>query len=86
MRTKIFKIGMPIMAFMMAIVFAFASEKPTTKDKFLPVPGYIFKDGVCQTSRSCDNTGGPACQEDGLTVHLVNNNGTFCSIPMTQWQ
>lgn len=84
MKSKFFKIGMPMMVFMMAIAFAFATEKTADKSEAL-VQGYIFKDGICQAARSCDNSGGPLCQEDGLTVHLVNEGDTFCSIPMTQW-
>jgi len=85
MKTKFLKKGLPIMVFMLAIVFAFATEKTTKQNESLAFQGYIEKDGRCQISRFCDNTGGPACKTlDGYTVHLISN-GTFCSVPMTQW-
>jgi hypothetical protein len=86
MKTKIFKSGLPFMVFMMAIAFAFASEKKTDINESLAVQGYVQKNGACQLSILCDDTGGPACQDaDGFIVHRVNN-GTFCSIPMSQWR
>lgn len=85
MKTNFLKIGMPIMVFMLAIVFAFATEKTTAKNESLAVQGYIEKDDTCQLSILCDNTGGPVCQTlDGFIVHRINN-GTFCSEQMTQW-
>lgn len=85
MKTKFLKIGMPIMVFMLAIVFAFASEKNTTESEILTTPGYIFQNGMCTLApRTCSDTPGPVCQVGGLIVHKVNN-GTFCSIPMTNW-
>lgn len=84
MKTKIFKIGMPLMVFMLAIVFAFATEKTTAKSESLAIQGYVFKDGTCQISRFCDNTGGPVCRDaDGLAVHLQQT--ATCSVQMTQW-
>lgn len=85
MKTSFLKIGMPIMVFMLAIVFAFATEKTTAKNESLTIPGYIEKDDTCELAeRTCSDTPGPVCEEGGLTVHRTNN-GTFCSVPMTNW-
>jgi hypothetical protein len=85
MKTTFLKIGMPIMVFMLAIVFAFATEKAPSNNESLLVQGYIEKDDTCQLSRECDNTGGPVCQTlEGDIVYRINN-GTFCSEPMTNW-
>lgn len=87
MKTKLLKLAMPLMAFMLAIVFAFATEKPAIESESLVISGYIFKDGVCQeATRDCNNMPGPLCEENGFTVHLQpNSNGTFCSVPLTHW-
>ena len=86
MKTKIFKSGLPLMVFLLAIAFAFASEKKTDTNESFAVQGYIQKNGVCQISRMCDNMDGPICKDaDGFTVHLINN-GTFCSVPLSQWK
>lgn len=85
MKTKVLKSGLPLMVFMLAIAFAFASEKKTDTNESFVVQGYIQKGGACQLSILCSDTGGPTCQDvDGFTVHRVNN-GTFCSVPMTNW-
>jgi|GEM_PF-1471373 hypothetical protein len=87
MKTRIFKIGMPFMVFMMAIAFAFASENDTKENETMALPGYIFRNGVCEPSINCDNNGGPLCKDDdGFTVYAPSIDGTFCTVPMTQWQ
>ena len=75
------------MVFMMAIVFAFASEKTTVENESAFIPGYIFKEGRCQpASRDCNNLPGPVCQEGGLNVYLMpNKTGTFCSTVLTHF-
>lgn len=68
MKTKFSKIGLPIMVFMMAIAFAFASVS-TTKVEDVPsttVPGYIFQNGKCEQVTTCSTTGGPLCTFGGI--------------------
>lgn len=48
MRTKILKFGMPLMAFLLAIVFAFATEKGVSVEDTALTTGYI------QNTLSCD--------------------------------
>ena len=83
MKTFFLKTSMPIMVFILAIVFAFASDKKED-NKEQTIPGFIFKDGQCiSAKRTCSNTAGPACLEDGLIVHRLES--TFCDEPMTNW-
>lgn len=78
MKTKILKIGMPLLAFMLAIAFAFATENTTAKNESL-VTGYIFSDGVCQsTPKDCNNEGAIPCTYSGNQVYRLNFT-TFCA-------
>ena len=71
MRTKILKFGMPLMAFLLAIVFAFATnEKPTTSNDL--VVGYI-------TSVQ------HGCQDNGNKLCTVGPNTVFKSDCTTAW-
>ncbi len=81
MKTKIFRIGMPIMVFMLAIVFAFASEKATTKNDSLLITGYIMQGTSCIVSnKDCNNIGAIPCTDDlGRVVHLLKLSDTVCS-------
>jgi hypothetical protein len=83
MKSNFLKIGMPIMAFMLAIVFAFASEKTKVKNESL-VTGYIFKDGMCQSvPQDCNNIQGDLCEyfdvSTGLNFQIYEIiDGTTC--------
>lgn len=87
MKTKFLKVGMPIMVFILAIAFAFATEKTTAESVSSSIPGYIFENGQCKpASRTCENTGGPVCKQGSLVVHqFTNASNTICSFPMTNW-
>lgn len=85
MKTKILKIGMPIMVFMLAIVFAFASEKTTAKNESL-VTGYIFKDGKCEIStKNCDENGSFHCTDGGRQVYMIKLSDTVCFEELFNW-
>lgn len=79
MRTKFLKIGMPIMVFMLAIVFAFASTSTIkAEDSALAlVPGYIMQNGICQQVTICENSGGAPCLFSG-TIVRTRINETQC--------
>ena len=79
MRTKFLKIGLPIMVFMMAIAFAFASNSSTkVEDETLAlVPGYILQNGFCQQVTICETDPGPACLYNGVLVRSRINE-TMC--------
>lgn len=82
MKTKLLKFGMPFMAFMLAIVFAFATENAPTKDSSL-VMGYIYLNGMCEsTTKNCDNIGTIPCTVGGQQV-FETKIGTFCKNPLT---
>lgn len=69
MRTKILKFGMPLMAFLLAIVFAFATnEKPTAKNDL--VVGYITS--MCTpVDHSCQDNGNELCTVGFDTVYKI---------------
>lgn len=77
MRTKILKIGMPIMVFLLAIVFAFAT--PTQEEKNnIQIPGYIQELNDCvQRSHNCTTNPGIVCTI-GLNTVYSNKAGTLC--------
>lgn len=82
MRTKLLKVALPFMAFMLAVAFAFATEQKTPKDGVL-VTGYIFQDGLCRSApKDCNNIGATPCTYLGSQVYR-DNNGTSCSVAMT---
>lgn len=83
MRTKILKFGMPLMAFLLAIVFAFATENNVPKDDAL-VQGYIFLNNDCITTQSvCNNQGLIPCKEPGGNQVYSLDLGKSCSNIMT---
>ncbi|MGC1631481.1 MAG: DUF6520 family protein [Gelidibacter sp.] len=63
MKTKIFKSLMPMMVFMLAIVFAFASTSSSeVKDLTqAPIPGYIYQNNKCVQVTTCSLDFGPLC-------------------------
>ncbi|MGB3345424.1 MAG: DUF6520 family protein [Aequorivita sp.] len=82
MRSKILKFGMPLMAFLLAIVFAFATESNVPKDDSL-VQGYIWSNGDCfPTQKDCNNTGDAVCKINGNVVYRFDL-GQTCSSFMT---
>lgn len=86
MKTKIFKIGMPIMVFMMAIVLAFASEKTTANDESLII-GYIYENNECKpATRECSNDGAFPCTQGVFQVYMTNLGGTACLGELTHWE
>ncbi len=87
MKTNFLKSSLPILVFLAAIVFAYASEKTEKIQENHLVPGFIFVDNVCiDATRQCENTGGPLCMQGSLIVHQAKSSDeTFCLIPMTDW-
>lgn len=80
MRTKILKFGMPLMAFLLAVVFAFATNEEADKDVL--VTGYIFSNNNCNVvSHDCNPFEGDLCTIGGKTVYRTKS-GTQCSNPM----
>lgn len=81
MKTKVLKLGLPLAVFMLAIVFAFASNSTTkTEDTSLAlVPGYIFQNGKCEQVTTCSDKEGPLCMV-GSTVARNKINETQCGL------
>lgn len=84
MKTKIFKTGLPIMAFLMAIAFAFATENKV-EDTAL-ITGYIQQANRCEAvSVDCGNNGGSDCLIGTSTpVYVLKLSETVCHTKMTR--
>lgn len=82
MKTKILKFGMPLMAFLLAIVFAFATEKSVTVDEDVLIAGYIGTPLSCTPApKNCATTGSNVCKYNGQSVHLNSDCG-----PVFLWE
>lgn len=80
MRTEIFKKGLPIGAFMLAIAFAFASEKKEVEPSALET-GEILVNGVCTPSpKDCNNESSIICTT--TSSQTVFKSGTNCMQPL----
>lgn len=84
MKTKILKIGMPLMAFLLAIAFAFATnEKPQTENVL--VTGYIYSSKGCiETPHDCTVEGNTTCKL-GTQEVFRTKSGTQCDNPLMRW-
>ena len=82
MRTKILKFGMPLMAFLLAIVFAFAAEKSTPVEGTALITGYISNPGGCQpVLTNCALDGTKICTYSEKSVHKNSDCG-----PVFLWE
>jgi hypothetical protein len=63
MKSKILKLGMPLMAIAFAILGAFASNAGETKD-LAPAIGYLDAPEPCSVAIECDTTVGPICTDE----------------------
>lgn len=83
MRTKILKFGMPMMAFLLAIVFAFAAEKSELVEQDTLITGYI--QGTCEpVSVNCSQVGSQICQYAGKNVNRIKS-GNNCHTFLYEW-
>jgi phage-related protein len=74
------KFLLPVMAFLLAITAAFATQAKTDVDDTL-VPGYIFVNGICEPARSCNLEDGPTCTYSSKPV-FAKTSPTMCPIPL----
>lgn len=85
MKTKFFKTGLPIMAFLMAIGLAFATDRNTSEDDQL-VSGFIHQNDRCvRIDVTCDPLGTNDCFIGGNQVFLDIENQTTCKTKMGSW-
>lgn len=80
MKTKLLKFGMPLMAFMLAIAFAFATEHRTSEEDHSLVTGYIYnhdQSDCFPVLTECSPSGSFVCTIDGETIFRIKN-GTSC--------
>lgn len=84
MKTKFFKTGLPIMAFLMAIGLAFATEKISTQTESLLI-GYIHENGKCiERTVNCNPFGNGLCKLGSVQVY--EGSLTSCPYQMRDWQ
>jgi len=67
MKTIKFKFLLPVVAFMIAIAAAFATQTDGQED-FALEQGYIYVDGVCQPHGKCSGIVDLPCTHNGLQV------------------
>ncbi|PKO99283.1 MAG: hypothetical protein CVU03_02450 [Bacteroidetes bacterium HGW-Bacteroidetes-2] len=84
MKTKVLKFGMPLMAFLLAIVFAFATSPEAVVEESASFTGYILQNGKCVEVRTCNNAGGPLCMYNGAPVRTKISD-TQCGSFLTHW-
>ena len=78
MKTKIFKTGLPIMAFLMAIGLAFATESKVGDEELLT--GYIWNNDRCVVDRTqCNNVPSTICKTSGMQTVYKGDTETVCS-------
>jgi len=87
MKTKFLKFGMPLMAFLLAIVFAFATHDNATYSESSFVTGYVYNhdnSDCIPAQKDCALTGTIACTYDSKPVFRIKN-GTQCQIQLFEW-
>ena len=85
MKTKLLKLGMPVMAFLLAVVFAFAfTPSPELETALSPVNGYIFQNGKCEIVKRCSTQPGPLCMHNGQVLRTQINQ-TQCGSQLFEW-
>lgn len=72
------------MAFLLAIVFAFASNSKTPSEDDALLSGYIFKNGKCENVTVCSDIPGPLCMSNGV-VARTKINETQCGSQLYHW-
>ncbi|NLN32841.1 MAG: hypothetical protein GX159_04515 [Flavobacteriaceae bacterium] len=74
MKTKFFKTGLPIMAFLMAIGLAFATTKNATVESAL-IAGWIHESGICKpVTVNCENTGSNLCTYSPESIQVFQDS------------
>ncbi len=84
MKTKIFKTGLPIMAFLMAIAFAFATEKKETSEP--EAIYYIMENGLCTSvDTECNRVSSIPCVYGAFSTQVFEKrlSNTACDVPLT---
>ncbi|RNL90324.1 hypothetical protein ED312_06540 [Sinomicrobium pectinilyticum] len=87
MKTKVLKFGLPLAVFMMAIVFAFATQNNTSLEEDAFITGFVYSPDLSDcipAPRDCAPTGSFECMHDGKQVYRFKN-GTACSIKLFEW-
>lgn len=74
MKTKVFKTGLPVMAFLMAIGLAFATTKNETVEP-ASTSGWIHESGICKpVTVDCENTGSKLCTYSSANLQVFRDS------------
>lgn len=84
MKTLLLKKGLPFIVFMLAIVFAFATEKDSSDMDESLITGYIYQDGFCVAApKNCDQVSLMPCIYNGNQVYAEKESNTSCRVKLT---
>lgn len=86
MKRKHFKIGLPLMAFLLAGAMAFTTAGGAQEEANL-VTGYIFQNNRCvSTTMNCNQVGSVLCTTSaGQQVYRDKLSETICNVQLTHW-
>jgi hypothetical protein len=76
MKRRFLKFVMPVFAFMLAVVFAFASSGNEVASEQALVPGYIYMDNECKLVTHCNEGTFEVCTFNGSPVYEYINKTT----------
>lgn len=90
MKTKILKSVLPLAVFMVAIVFAFATQNNTSFEEDAYLIGFVYNDAGTHcviANKDCAAVGTIPCkQSDGKLIYRFSNPaGTMCSVALYEW-
>ncbi|HCY80938.1 MAG: hypothetical protein CMP04_05925 [Xanthomarina sp.] len=72
------------MVFMLAIVFAFATENNTSVMEDAPITGFIYQNGFCVPApKDCDQISFMPCTYNGNQVYAEKFSDTYCRLKLT---
>jgi hypothetical protein len=82
MRKRILRTVLPLMAFMLAAAFAFATDQKSSNDDAMETL-YIFRNDQCEKiTWECNNQSSTPCEYEGYQVYRYGST-TACSVPLT---
>lgn len=90
MKTKILKFGLPLAVFMLAIMFAFATQDNTSLEEEVYLSGFVYNAAgtrCVSANKDCTPELGIPCQQaDGKSIYRFSNPaGTMCSVALYEW-
>lgn len=89
MKTKVLKFGLPLAVFMLAIVFAFATQNSTSLEEDALIAGFRFDTALNQcvsVEKDCtEDLGIPCTTILGEQIYKEDHD-TFCDVQLYEWE